>query len=418
MFERIVNSRWTPLAVLATAFLLRAVWALSRPDRFEFPDSGRYDAVARNVLGGRGFVSDSTYPFLAPEHRGRGYVAHSAPGYSVFLAGLYLVGLDSPRAVRFAQAIIGTATVWLVMMLAGGMFGRKVALVSGAAAALEPHLVFFTGLVLTETLFTFLLAAGLLFFVKSREPGPGRRPLLHAAAWGAAAGLGALVRSTFLLFLPLVAAAEVILARPSERRPRIKRQILALAVFLAVLAPWTIRNAVRLGAFVPVSTRLGIALYMSCGPDAFGGWDARRHDWPKEELAPRGEIERDRHLRRLAWEEVKRKPLRAAGLAFVKLGRLWSPVPRAPGYGKALYWTVSLIAFAALVGGGAAGAVLARTRWRAWWPALTPAAYLTIVTLVFAGSVRYRVPAHAGLAVLLGAASVALLDRIRARTPS
>ena len=58
-----------------------------------------------------------------------------------------------------------------------------------------------------------------------------------------------------------------------------------------------------------------------------------------------------------------------------------------------------------------AGAWLGRAEWRAWWPALAPAVYLTMLTLVFAGSVRYRVPAHAGLAVLAGAAYAAALTR-------
>jgi len=415
---RILRSRWAPVGVLAAAFALRAAWALSRPAEFEFLDSRRYHSVAVGLANGRGFVINTAYPFLAREHRGRGYAAHSDPGYSVFLAGLYTIGLDSPRAVRLVQVLLGTATVWLVMLLAGRLFGRTVALASGAVAAFEPHLVFFTGLVLTETLFTLLLTASLLVFVRSREAEPGRLPLARAAAWGALSGAAALVRSTFLLFLPLAAALEVALAERTQRRSRAARQLVALAVYCAVLAPWTVRNAVRLGEFVPGTTCSGIALYESCGPDAFGGWDSRRHDWPEEDLAPLGEIERDRYLRRAALRHVLARPGRTAALAFVKLARLWSPVPWAPSYRTAFYWAVGILAFALLVVAAGAGAWLGRARWRAWWPVLAPAVYLTMLTLVFAGSVRYRVPAHAGLAALAGAAyAAALTGGIGGRSP-
>jgi 4-amino-4-deoxy-L-arabinose transferase-like glycosyltransferase len=343
------------VAVLAAAFALRAAWALSRPAGFEFFDSRRYHNVAVSLVSGRGFVLNSAYPFLAREHRGRGYAAHSDPGYSVFLAGLYAVGLDSARAVRLVQVLLGTATVWLVMLLALRLFGRTTALAAGAVAAFEPHLVFFTGLVLTETLFTFLLAASLLVFIQSRSPEPDERPLARAAAWGALSGAAALVRSTFLLFLPLAAALDVALAERTERRARLVRQLVALAVYCAVLAPWTIRNAARLGAFVPGTTCSGVALYESCGPDAFGGWDSRRHDWPEEDLAPLGEIERDRYLRRAALRNVLAHPGSSAALAFVKLARLWSPVPWAPSYRTAFYWAVGILAFALLVVAAGAG---------------------------------------------------------------
>ena len=412
-----LRSRWAPVGVLAAAFALRAGWTLSRPAEFEFLDSRRYHSVAVDLLSGRGFVLNSAYPFLAREHRGRGYAAHSDPGYSVFLAGLYAVGLDSPRAVRLVQALLGTATVWLVMLLAGRLFGRTTALAAGAVAAFEPHLVFFTGLVLTETLFTFLLAASLVMFVRSREPGPGdrERPLARAAAWGALSGAAALVRSTFLLFLPLAAALDVALAERTQRRARLIRQLVALAVYCAVLAPWTVRNAARLGAFVPGTTCSGIALYESCGPNAFGGWDSRRHEWPGQDLAPLGEVDRDRYLRRAALRHVQANPGRAAALAFVKLARLWSPVPWAPSYRTPFYWAVGILAFVLLAVAAGAGGWLGRAGWREWWPALAPAVYLTMLTLVFAGSVRYRVPAHAGLAVLAGVAYAALASWMRSR---
>jgi len=414
--SRILEWRFAPHAVLAVALVARLVWALSRPEAFTFPDSGRYHGVARNIVSGRGMVLSRAYRYLIPSGDDvKTYYAHSDPGYSVFLAGLYTVGLESRRAVRVAQALLDTATVFLVMLLGWRLFGRRAGVAAGAVAALEPLLVFSSGMVLTETLFTLLLTGSLVALIASRGAGgdgadecePERRSaarrLLAAAAWGALSGVGSLVKSAFFVFLPMMAVADVITARGPERRARLKVQVLALAVWAAVLTPWTVRNAIHLGEFIPTTTRNGIALYGSLAPDATGGWDPCCDSWPAEEMAPLGEVGRDRLLRRRALESAARNPLRTVGLVFIKEARLWSPVPLARAYRKATYWLVGIASFLLLIGAAVTGAVLMRSEWRRWWPALAPAAYLTILMLVFAGSVRYRVPAHAALAVLAGA---------------
>ena len=52
--------------------------------------------------------------------------------------------------------------------------------------------------------------------------------------------------------LALIAVGAAAVARPARR--------LLVAVALLVVAPWTIRNAVELRAFVPVTTQFGSAL--------------------------------------------------------------------------------------------------------------------------------------------------------------
>jgi len=424
---RALEWRFAPHVIFAAALVVRLAWALSRPEQFTFADSGRYHGVARRIASGRGITLERGYRYLLPGGDDvEVYHAHSDPGYSVVIAGMISVGLGSPRAIRAMQALLDTGTVVLVMLLAWRIFGRRkgggddlagrrAGVAAGAVAAFEPLLVFHTGMVLTETLFTLLLTGALLALVMSRRSAADDtappdsavvtdgRDLLAAAAWGALAAVGSLVKSAFFMFLPRVAAADVVIARGSERRERLKRQLLALGVWAAVLAPWTIRNAVLLGEFIPTTTRNGIALYGSLAPDATGGWDPCCDSWPVDELAPLDEVGRDRLLRRRALESAAANPLRTLGLAFVKEAKIWSPVPWARAYRSAAYWLVGIAGFIMLIGAAAWGAVVRRGEWRAWWPMLAPAAYLTILMLVFAGSVRYRVPAHAALAVLAGA---------------
>jgi 4-amino-4-deoxy-L-arabinose transferase-like glycosyltransferase len=409
--------------ILAVAFCARLGFVLTRPRDIEFPDGYRYTSIANDLLAGHGLKRDRAYAFIwldAPEHRGTGYVAHFQPGYPVFLAGLQLAGLGSPAAVRLVQVVLGTLTVWFVMILARRTFDERCALAAGAVAACEPFLIFFTGLVLTETLATFLMTGALIFLVQGRPVGEGPpvHAYLRAAAWGAISGLSVFVRSMFLLFAPLVALFDVIVAGKGKRRARLAWHAVALLAFAAALAPWTIRNAVKLGAFVPASTRGGISVFAGFAPETTGGWNLEELSWPREELAPLGEVERDRLLFRRGLQHAFARPGRSLLLVFPKLGRLWSPVPWAQGYVSASYWAVGLLASVGLVGAAIAGMVLGRSGWRSWWPVLAPAAYLSLLATVFPGSLRFRIPAHAGLAVLAGAAYLALLDRLRsAGTP-
>lgn len=407
-------TRRLELVVIFVALAVRLGWALLVPDPLEFPDSGAYMSVAKNLAAGRGFAVDECWQFAVPrEFWGRDYVAYYPPGYPLFLAVLGAVGLGSPRAIACTQAFVAVATVWFVMVLARRAFGIRAALASGLIAALEPHQVFFAGHVLTETLFTSLLTASLLFLVRSGDASAGK--VSRAGLWGALAACAALVRVTHLLFLPFAAAVDITIAALKgdrcELRIKAGFHLIALGVFILALTPWTVRNAVRLGGFVPGTTQLGAALWDAFGPEADGGSNMTGVAWPQE-LRGLGEIERDRYMRREALRELGRRPLRAVTLAFCKLARLWSPVARAEGYTLPVYILVGAVSYMVLVGGAIAGVVLYRSRWRSWWPALAPAVYITAITCVFVGSVRFRVPAEAALCVLAGSAADALFDRL------
>src|SRR5262249_8839645 len=54
------------------------------------------------------------------------------------------------------------------------------------------------------------------------------------------------------------------------------RVILAGVFMAAVIAPWTLRNCLVLGAFIPISTNGGLAFYSANNPMASGGFTPRR----------------------------------------------------------------------------------------------------------------------------------------------
>jgi hypothetical protein len=83
-----------------------------------------------------------------------------------------------------------------------------------------------------------------------------------------AVGVAALVRAEAIAF---VAVPALVLATVGDVRKAV--QTLAAAILGATIAltPWTIRNAMVFGAFVPTSTSLGRTFWIGHNPDANGG---------------------------------------------------------------------------------------------------------------------------------------------------
>jgi hypothetical protein len=122
-------------------------------------------------------------------------------------------------------------------------FSPRVGLVAAGLAAFYPELVWFSTHFWSETLFLVLL-----WWAFERTLASGRSDRLGVSiAAGLVWGLAALTRETALYFIP-VAAGWLL----GQRRARPAAAFLVSAVL--TVSPWTLRNWIVFGAFVPVST--------------------------------------------------------------------------------------------------------------------------------------------------------------------
>jgi 4-amino-4-deoxy-L-arabinose transferase-like glycosyltransferase len=176
-------------------------------------------------------------------------LGHWPPLYDFTLAGIFRVFGPDLVAARWVQVLYSTATIGLVYGIAREMAGRRAARIAAFVCALYPSLVAFTHYVYSETLFAALLTAGFYVLVRSRERGT----LAHLGAAGFLFGLAALTRSAALYFLPGWLLWLVLLRRPAEA----KRAAVVLGFALLTIAPWTLRNALVMDAFVPIDTAMG-----------------------------------------------------------------------------------------------------------------------------------------------------------------
>ena len=356
-------------------------------------------------------VANGTFGFLAGVPS-----AYTQPLYAFFLAGVYWPFGHAWLAVGLVQTAVAVGTALLVLEIGRRVGSLRVGLIAALLTTLHPYVVWHDVHVNREILDSFLLALLTLLIVVAW----GRRSTWRAAAVGATAGLAILGNSRLLLLAPLVAVLVVWPLRP--RGPALVAGLAVVAAAAVVVAPWVIRNQANVGcATITTDAR---ALWKANNGHTYdvlaaGKWiddvPERPGAAPWPELAADLTLEGkptavDECAQMLYYRDAvldfwRHHPAEKAKLAGQAVMMLWQPTFTVatgesaggtaaelgrrliePGYMLVLYAL-------AIVGG-----FLAPRRFRAL--VIGFLAYNTLMAMVFAGTVRYRVPWDFLLALL------------------
>lgn len=248
--ERRLHRRFLVLAglVVLYAFCLRAVYV--EMAQVAFPIRGD---VNQYVLYAWNLAHRATFSTALPQVPDAKPDSYRGPGYPVMLAAAMLaaghsdlplrpgpqgttaLGYESDTWMRLAlavQVLLGTATVGFSIAVARYWQSRNWALATGIVVAGWPHLVTFCGVLLSETLFAFLLLLSVWALCKAHAHGAKRAMAGAGFAWGAAY----LVNPVVALFPPLVAI--VLACRCGWRKA-----LVFLTCFAVLPLAWGVRNA-------------------------------------------------------------------------------------------------------------------------------------------------------------------------------
>ena len=392
------RSPWLVAAVvllIAGALVLRLAYVAATPGYVPTGDARDYDGHALSIASGGGFSDTLAH--------GRP-TAFRPPGYPYVLGAVYRVAsveradpTGRIHVARIANAVVGTVIVALIGLLAAQLAGRTVALAALALAAVFVPLITVGGAVMSEPLFTVFMLAALIVAVQLRRSGDRHR-YRWAVLAGVLGGLAILTRANALvLLLPLAIAAWTV--RPRLSRAALGPPAVLCVVALLVVAPWTVRNAVVLDTFIPVSTQLGSALAGTYNDQARA--DTRNPaSWRAVFHVPEF-VEPYRRIRRTPEAELE-QTLRAASLAYVG---------QHPGYvGTVAYWnTVRTLELAGLRRSRATAAVIGISR---GWSDAGVVCFWLVAALALAGALTAsarRTPAWVWLVPVLMFLSVVFI---------
>lgn len=243
------DGRWA-LALGLLAAVLRVLFLFSGTDRswpytvFYEGDSETFFRFARALLSGE--LYDGGIPF-------------HPPGFAFFLAGLQtLAGAGAATATvphlaikLILAVVVGGGSVALLYLATAAALGRTVAIVTALLAAFHFGLYVLSVAPVGDGLFQLLLLAAIALVIRRPEGELTRaRVFLLGLVWGAMAltrAEGILLGGLIVGFGTFLYWKNVTSAKDDARWRGLLPWAAVALIAAAVVLPWTVRNAIRLG---------------------------------------------------------------------------------------------------------------------------------------------------------------------------
>jgi len=399
------------LILLLAALAARTAWGVYRlsrsddPAALEFPDEIQYWQMATSLHAGDGLQDEL------------GFRATRMPLYPALLS----LNTGLPHGVVVAKCFhwfIGALLAPLIGGLAATLVGRHAGWVAGLLVAFDPFLVFFSSLLLTETLFMPIMV--MLWWVAWTlvQPDPHCGSTTRWVGVGLLMALAVYVRESSL-GLAGALLVFILACRRFDRRS-VGGAILVMAIMVSSLFPWALRNRRVTGDWCWLTHRGGISLYDGVGPQADGSSDLGNiKQMPA--VWGMGEAQWNRYFMEESIKAIRDEPARILRLAGRKLARMWNPVPNVDTYQSsfvrfvAAAWTIPTFTLA-LAGACLLLCVRRGDGLRLVVFLLLPALYLSALHSLFVGSVRYRLGAMPMIEILAALALVTLAERLGRRS--
>lgn len=393
--------------MVSAAFGLRllvigSVLAHSGPQWF-FSRGMEMGAIADSLVRGHGFGS--------PFGPATGPTALIAPGYPLFTAAVFRVfgvgTVGAATVIMLLQAILNTLTAYLILRLGRHLGEERSATCAALLWSCSPPLLWIPT-IFWETSFSSLLLLGSVALTWRFAP-------KHSAigSWilrGACCAVATLINPALLPSLLVLGAwsiartASGVLRKPPaasaghhhKRMPLflvrtvLTAPLIGTAVFLALYAPWPLRNARVFHACILTRTTIGYELWMGNRPGADGFLNQALFPTfnPKElaQYRSEGELHYTRIKANAARSWIVSHPPAFLGLTARRVARFWMGIGSRPASAAFLLHA----ALTTLLGSWGAVRLLQERRWEATVPFLLPLLVFPLPYYFTHAEFRYR----------------------------
>jgi 4-amino-4-deoxy-L-arabinose transferase-like glycosyltransferase len=314
------EGRWHVAAILSTALFARSLvlwFAIVRfPHDWLYSRGIELGTLAQSLLAGKGLSS----PFGGVT----GPTALLAPGYPAMIAMVFWIfgsfTFSAAVAVMTMQMFFSVTTVVVIMLVARWCFGVYAANLAGTFWALSLPILWMPTIFWDTCLSTLILVGMIALALRSTRSASS----LLFALMGAYCGLAVLVNPALLLALLAILGWAAWQTRKAFRYS----PVLSLLVLSLVFAPWPIRNARVLHAFIPLRSTVGFELWIGNRAGADGFLDESQFPiFNKREFdsyASKGEVGYMRDKADLAKAYIRAHPLEFVQLSTMRFIRFWT----------------------------------------------------------------------------------------------
>jgi 4-amino-4-deoxy-L-arabinose transferase-like glycosyltransferase len=279
--------------------------------------------IAASLAEGHGFSS--------PFDQATGPTAWQPPLYPLMIAAAFkIAGIYSAASaiiLLLINSLLNASTAIPVFFLASRSFGARVATWSAWVWTLSPWSAYWAVKWVWETsLSAFVLVVLLLLAWRIADAGRQRDWIVFGGLWG----LAALLNTTLLDVLPILALWLFEHGRFSVRKI-LGGAMTALVCFVAVLAPWVVRNQLTFHQPVLIRSNFGVELRIGNGPGATGlAMDYLHPTHNAFEMAKyrsMGEVAYARARRQEAVAWIVRSPLSFFEVTIARIVYYWTSLP-------------------------------------------------------------------------------------------
>ena len=262
-----MTSGWIyPLALFSLALIIRIVYIYQLKNSYFFApfkggfDDYIFDSWAMEILKGN-WLGDSVI-----------YI-YRMPLYVYFLSLVYYLFGHSYLAVYILQAIIGALTCVVVYRIGSIYFTPIAGLAGGLLTAFYGPLLYYTGMLVGETLGIFLTCLSFLFLLLFQK----KSKFVNLFIAGILMGLSMLARGNMLIVLPFVIFWLILILRKEKITKLVVSIVISIIGVLIAIAPIMVRNYVIEKDVVPITALGGLNIYIG---NAYGS-DGKYHIVPK-----------------------------------------------------------------------------------------------------------------------------------------